>query len=191
MGNVFTSVAGNYDLMIDVMSMGLHWLWKDRQCGILCSACNPQGRASCHWKGGAESKAKNETHVHVCDIYPNMLEVGKQHAHKLGLVNVKDLVWMEGDAEALRLEDDNMDGYTIAFGIHNVTHIDHALKEAHRYLADILYFHHMGCLMYGLQDYWHYAEFFYRLFCCHQLVFAWKEIISGGKPERPKCKLVD
>jgi len=108
-----------------------------------------------------------------------------------GLVNVKDLVWMEGDAEALRLEDDNMDGYTIAFGIHNVTHIDHALKEAHRYLADILYFHHMGCLMYGLQDYWHYAEFFYRLFCCHQLVFAWKEIISGGKPERPKCKLVD
>ncbi len=35
-------------------------------------------------KVGAESKAKNETHVHVCDIYPNMLEVGKQHAHKLG-----------------------------------------------------------------------------------------------------------
>ncbi len=35
-------------------------------------------------KVGAESKAKNETHVHVCDIYPNTLEVGKQHAHKLG-----------------------------------------------------------------------------------------------------------
>ncbi len=47
-------------------------------------------------------------------------------------MNVKDLVWMEGDAEALSLEDENMDGYTIAFGIHNVTHIDHALKEAHR-----------------------------------------------------------
>jgi 2-methoxy-6-polyprenyl-1,4-benzoquinol methylase len=51
-----------------------------------------------------------------------------------GLENVEDLVWMEGDAEALSLEDNSMDGYTIAFGIRNVTHIDRALKEAHRVL---------------------------------------------------------
>jgi 2-methoxy-6-polyprenyl-1,4-benzoquinol methylase len=149
MGNVFTSVAGNYDLMIDVMSMGLHRLWKDRLVSKLYSFpgmwhldvsggtgdvafCVLHAIHHAIGKVGAESKAKNETHVHVCDIYPNTLEVGKQHAHKLGLVNVKDLVWMEGDAEALSLEDENMDGYTIAFGIHNVTHIDHALKEAHR-----------------------------------------------------------
>lgn len=46
--------------------------------------------------------------------------------------NASSLVWMEGDAEALSLKDNSMDGYTIAFGIRNVTHIDRALKEAHR-----------------------------------------------------------
>lgn len=49
-----------------------------------------------------------------------------------GLGNAASLVWMEGDAEALSLENNSMDGYTIAFGIRNVTHIDRALKEAHR-----------------------------------------------------------
>lgn len=57
------------------------------------------------------------------------------HCHSgwdAGLGNVSSLVWMEGDAESLTLDDNSMDGYTIAFGIRNVTHIDRALKEAHR-----------------------------------------------------------
>lgn len=154
-GNVFTNVARSYDLMNDLMSMGLHRLWKDRLVSklhpfpgmqhldvaggtgdvafrVLHAIHKAEHRAV--GKLGGKSEAKNETCVHVCDINPNMLEVGKQRAHKLGLENVEDLVWMEGDAEALSLEDNSMDGYTIAFGIRNVTHIDRALKEAHRVL---------------------------------------------------------
>ena len=51
-----------------------------------------------------------------------------------GLGNAACLVWMEGDAEALTLKDESVDGYSIAFGIRNVTHIDRALKEAYRYV---------------------------------------------------------
>lgn len=51
----------------------------------------------------------------------------------LGLGADKSLVWVEGDAEALSFEDNTMDGYTIAFGIRNVTHIEKALAEAYRY----------------------------------------------------------
>jgi ubiquinone/menaquinone biosynthesis C-methylase UbiE len=69
-----------------------------------------------------------------------------------GLENVEDLVWMEGDAEALSLEDNSMDGYTIAFGIRNVTHIDRALKEAHRQVSTpCRYFVFSLC---GLFDVW-------------------------------------
>lgn len=50
----------------------------------------------------------------------------------LGLHEEKSLVWVEGDAEALKFEDGSMDGYTIAFGIRNVTHIEKALSEAYR-----------------------------------------------------------
>lgn len=49
-----------------------------------------------------------------------------------GLGQDKSLVWVEGDAEALKFEDNSMDGYTIAFGIRNVTHIEKALAEAYR-----------------------------------------------------------
>ena len=50
-----------------------------------------------------------------------------------GLGDTKSLVWVEGDAEALDFPDNSMDGYTIAFGIRNVTHIEKALAEAHRF----------------------------------------------------------
>lgn len=51
-----------------------------------------------------------------------------------GLGKDSSLIWVEGDAEALKFEDESMDGYTIAFGIRNVTHIEKALAEAHRLL---------------------------------------------------------
>lgn len=63
-----------------------------------------------------------------------------------GLGEDKTLVWVEGDAEALKFEDDSMDGYTIAFGIRNVTHIEKALSEAHRF-APILCSHSDLCFM--------------------------------------------
>lgn len=51
----------------------------------------------------------------------------------LGLGDNKALIWVEGDAESLKFEDNSMDGYTIAFGIRNVTHIEKVLAEAYRY----------------------------------------------------------
>ncbi|XP_057476675.1 2-methoxy-6-polyprenyl-1,4-benzoquinol methylase, mitochondrial isoform X1 [Actinidia eriantha] len=153
-GNVFSSVASNYDLMNDVMSAGLHRLWKDR----LVSKLNPfPGMRHLDVAGGTgdvafriletinsvdhralqdvlEDNLHEDTQIYVCDINPNMLNVGKKRAQERGLENHQSLVWVEGDAEALSFEDDSMDGYTIAFGIRNVTHIEKVLAEAHRVL---------------------------------------------------------
>lgn len=153
-GNVFSSVASNYDLMNDLMSGGLHRLWKDR----LVSMLNPfPGMKHLDVAGGTGDVAfkildgissikrranqdpindhlQEETQIHVCDINPNMLNVGKKRAIERGLGEDKSLIWVEGDAEALSFEDNTMDGYTIAFGIRNVTHIEKVLAEAYRVL---------------------------------------------------------
>ncbi|OIT33287.1 PREDICTED: 2-methoxy-6-polyprenyl-1,4-benzoquinol methylase, mitochondrial [Nicotiana attenuata] len=153
-GNVFTSVASNYDLMNDLMSCGLHRLWKDR----LVSKLNPfPGMKHLDVAGGTGDVAfrileniKNvkrramqdaldddlieDTRIYVCDINANMLGVGKKRAEERGFGREKSLVWVEGDAEALSFEDNSMDGYTIAFGIRNVTHIEKVLAEAYRVL---------------------------------------------------------
>ncbi|XP_057798321.1 2-methoxy-6-polyprenyl-1,4-benzoquinol methylase, mitochondrial [Salvia miltiorrhiza] len=153
-GDVFTSVASNYDVMNDLMSGGLHRLWKER----LVSKLNPfPGMKHLDVAGGTGDVAfrildsihsvtqrdvKNchdnnlleETQIFVCDINPNMLRVGKKRAHDRGFGEDKSLIWVEGDAEQLKFEDASMDGYTIAFGIRNVTHIEKALVEAYRVL---------------------------------------------------------
>ncbi|KAJ6816720.1 2-methoxy-6-polyprenyl-1,4-benzoquinol methylase, mitochondrial [Iris pallida] len=152
-GNVFSSVASSYDLMNDIMSVGLHRLWKDR----LVSKLHPfPGMKHLDVAGGTGdvafriledinsvsrratqdgiSDAEEETRLYVCDINPNMLNVGRKRAAERGLGEDRCLVWVEGDAEALSFDDRSMDGYTIAFGIRNVTHIEKALKEAYRVL---------------------------------------------------------
>ncbi|XP_042496948.1 2-methoxy-6-polyprenyl-1,4-benzoquinol methylase, mitochondrial [Macadamia integrifolia] len=155
-GNVFSSVASNYDLMNDLMSAGLHRLWKDR----LISKLNPfPGMKHLDVAGGTGDVAfriietinsisrratqdssendvqlQDETQICVCDINPNMLNVGKNRAIERGLSEDCSLKWVEGDAEALSFQDGSMDGYTIAFGIRNVTHIEKALAEAYRVL---------------------------------------------------------
>lgn len=153
-GNVFTTVASNYDLMNDLMSAGLHRLWKDS----LVSKLNPfPGMKHLDVAGGTGDVAfrilesinrvrhralrdfqddnfLEETQIFVCDINPNMLNVGRKRAQERGLREDKSLIWVEGDAEALKFDDNTMDGYTIAFGIRNVTHIEKALAEAYRVL---------------------------------------------------------
>ncbi|XP_052208105.1 2-methoxy-6-polyprenyl-1,4-benzoquinol methylase, mitochondrial isoform X2 [Diospyros lotus] len=148
-GNVFNSVASNYDIMNDLMSAGLHRLWKDR----LVSKLNPfPGMRHLDVAGGTGDVAfriletinrvnhtalqdvpQEETQIYVCDINSNMLHVGKKRAQERGLGGQQSLIWVEGDAEALSFENDSMDGYTIAFGIRNVTHIEKVLAEAYRY----------------------------------------------------------
>ncbi|XP_041021784.1 2-methoxy-6-polyprenyl-1,4-benzoquinol methylase, mitochondrial isoform X1 [Juglans microcarpa x Juglans regia] len=153
-GNVFSNVASNYDLMNDLMSAGLHRLWKDR----LVSKLNPfPGMKHLDVAGGTgdvafriletinsvkhramkdvlEDNLHEETRIFVCDINPNMLNVGKKRALERGSGEEKSLIWVEGNAEALTFEDNSMDGYTIAFGIRNVTHIEKVLAEAFRVL---------------------------------------------------------
>ncbi|KAF0933673.1 hypothetical protein E2562_018903 [Oryza meyeriana var. granulata] len=152
-GNVFSSVASSYDLMNDLMSVGLHRLWKDR----LISKLNPfPGMKHLDVAGGTGDVAfrvlerinsvshvamqgtltdiEEDTQIYVCDINPNMLNVGKKRASEKGYKEGHCLSWIQGDAEALSFEDGSMDGYTIAFGIRNVTHIEKALSEAYRVL---------------------------------------------------------
>ena len=131
-GEVFSSVARRYDLMNDLMSGGLHRLWKDR----FVARVKPRpGEAILDMAGGtgdvAFRMARRGARITVADINPDMLEVGKERARQRGLTG---LDWSEQNAEALSLDDAMFDAYTIAFGIRNVTDIPAALREAHRVL---------------------------------------------------------
>jgi demethylmenaquinone methyltransferase/2-methoxy-6-polyprenyl-1,4-benzoquinol methylase len=136
--DVFHKVANRYDLMNDLMSAGLHRLWKDAMVAWL----NPPKRAG--WNvldvaGGTGDVAfriveasQRQAHATVLDINGSMLAVGRDRAEKQGLAENTDFV--EANAEALPFEDETFDAYTIAFGIRNVPRIDAALAEAHRVL---------------------------------------------------------
>ena len=133
---VFASVAPRYDLMNDLMSGGVHRLWKN----ALVDVVNPRpGEKFLDVAGGTGDiafrilKRQGERpDVTVCDINPAMLEVGRDRAIDRGLL--VGLSWTTGDAETLPFPDHSFDGYTIAFGLRNVTDIDRALGEAHRVL---------------------------------------------------------
>ena len=130
-GAVFSSVARRYDLMNDLMSGGMHRLWKDR----FVNRVKPRtGEAILDRAGGtgdvAVRRARRGAQVTVADINADMLGVGRQRAEARGL----DLTWKVENAEALTFADATFDAYTIVFGIRNVTDIPAALKEAHRVL---------------------------------------------------------
>lgn len=131
-GAVFSSVAGKYDVMNDAMSLGLHRLWKDR----FVRAVKPRpGEAILDMAGGtgdiAFRMAERGAEVTVADINQDMLDVGIERALERGLTG---LAWSCQNAESLSYPGHQFDGYTIAFGIRNVTYIDRALAEAHRVL---------------------------------------------------------
>ena len=135
--DVFHKVAGRYDLMNDLMSAGLHRVWKDvmvTRLGI--SRTRPfahldvaGGTGDVAFKvvaAGAEAQAT------VCDINAEMLKVGRERAAKRGLDGRVEFI--QGNAEALPFPAGSFDGYTIAFGIRNVPRIQLALDEAYRVL---------------------------------------------------------
>jgi demethylmenaquinone methyltransferase/2-methoxy-6-polyprenyl-1,4-benzoquinol methylase len=133
---VFSSVAGRYDLMNDLMSAGLHRLWKN----ALVRRMDPQPGMGCLDVAGGTGDiairlyrhANGQAKITVCDINPEMLAQGKAKALDQGIV--KGMKWVEGNAESLPFRDKSMDMYSIVFGLRNVTHIDKALKEAARVL---------------------------------------------------------
>jgi demethylmenaquinone methyltransferase / 2-methoxy-6-polyprenyl-1,4-benzoquinol methylase len=136
---VFDKVALRYDLMNDLMSGGLHRVWKD----ILVTAVNPPRNerpfAVLDAAGGTgdvafriAEAAGAGTRVTVCDINEEMLAVGRERAAQRGLDRA--VTFTAGNAESLPFPDRSFDACTIAFGIRNVPRADAALAEIHRVL---------------------------------------------------------
>lgn len=146
-GDVFRSVADKYDVMNDLMSVGIHRIWKDEFIDILGPSPGTQlvdvaggtgdiaqrfltrARQSPRW-----SPKSPATRAFVCDINAAMVGVGKERAASQQLPKNCSLSWIVGDAETLPLPSSSMDAYTIAFGIRNCTNIDKVLAEAYRVL---------------------------------------------------------
>lgn len=146
-GEVFKRVAGSYDIMNDVMSGGLHRLWKDRLIEVLRPA---PGSLHLDVAGGTgdvafrvlesmrlqEKKCLNVSgkgSVIVFDINAAMLDEGRKRAYARGITQ-DSMQWIEGNAERLPFDDNSIDSYTISFGLRNCTHIDVVLRDAYRVL---------------------------------------------------------
>jgi demethylmenaquinone methyltransferase/2-methoxy-6-polyprenyl-1,4-benzoquinol methylase len=145
---VFSSVAARYDLMNDLMSAGVHRIWKDAMVewlnprpgwrvldvaggtGDIAFRIADMARHRNLKSGGGEAP-RNNIDVTVCDINAQMLGEGVRRAAEK---NESAIQWVCGDAEKLPVPDNHFDAYTIAFGIRNVTHLDVALREAFRVL---------------------------------------------------------
>jgi demethylmenaquinone methyltransferase/2-methoxy-6-polyprenyl-1,4-benzoquinol methylase len=150
---VFEAVAPRYDLMNDLMSGGIHRLWKADMIRWL----NPRpGQLLLDVAGGTGDIAErflNATGAGtgavaaVCDINRAMVEAGRDRALDRG--RVADILWICGDAEALPVASSSVDAVTIAFGLRNVTRIEAALTEMRRVLKPggrfiCLEFSHVG-----------------------------------------------
>ncbi len=143
---VFTSVAGKYDVMNDLMSGGIHRLWKESMIDWLLPR---QGQQFLDVAGGtgdiafkiAERLSRRDpvegqpSSIYVCDLTASMLEEGAKRAESGKFLPYRDqLNWICGNAQDLPLPDKSVDCYTIAFGLRNVTEPLEALKDAYRVL---------------------------------------------------------
>jgi len=155
-------------VMNDLMSGGMHRLWKDR----FVARVKPRpGETILDMAGGtgdvAFRMARRGAHVTVSDINPDMLAVGKERAGERGLTGLE---WKVENAEKLSFADGGFDAYTIVFGIRNVTDIPAALREAHRVLKRGGRFY---CMEFSSSDWPGFAEIYER--------FASKVIPRIGK----------
>jgi demethylmenaquinone methyltransferase/2-methoxy-6-polyprenyl-1,4-benzoquinol methylase len=133
---VFSSVASRYDLMNDLMSGGVHRLWKD---ALIDWMAPRPGMRLLDVAGGTGDIAfrflrrlKGDGEAVVCDLTADMLEEGRRRADAQGFADQLD--WVVGDAMSLPFPARSFDAYTIAFGIRNVTRPEAALAEAYRVL---------------------------------------------------------
>jgi demethylmenaquinone methyltransferase/2-methoxy-6-polyprenyl-1,4-benzoquinol methylase len=154
-GAVFSSVARRYALMNDLMSGGLHRLWKDR----FVSRVKPRvGEHILDMAGGTGDIAfrmvRRGAEVTVADINAEMLAVGEERARER---KIDGLTWQQENAESLSFGDGRFDAYTIAFGIRNVTDIPAALREAYRVLKRGGRFY---CLEFSTSDWPGFAELY-------------------------------
>ena len=137
--SVFRRVAKSYDLMNDVMSLGIHRHWKNELIEML----RPRpGMHLLDMAGGtgdiafrfleASKQFTPASRVSVCDMNDQMLAEGKRKAINQGIL--ENISWTCCDAAHIPFEDNSFDAYTISFGLRNVTEIEKALQEAYRVL---------------------------------------------------------
>ncbi|WP_438955909.1 bifunctional demethylmenaquinone methyltransferase/2-methoxy-6-polyprenyl-1,4-benzoquinol methylase UbiE [Cognatiyoonia sp.] len=132
---VFSSVANKYDIMNDVMSVGIHRIWKNAMMDWLAPRA---GQKLLDVAGGTGDisfrflKRAGSGHATVLDLTEPMLIEGRKRAEAASLSD--SLEWVVGDAMVLPFEDNTYDFYTISFGIRNVTRPQKALEEAYRVL---------------------------------------------------------
>ncbi|SHH41266.1 demethylmenaquinone methyltransferase / 2-methoxy-6-polyprenyl-1,4-benzoquinol methylase [Cognatishimia maritima] len=132
---VFNSVASKYDVMNDVMSMGIHRVWKDAMMDWLAPRPGQKLLDVAGGTGDISFRFLNRAghgHATVCDLTEPMLVEGRKRADAEKMSESLD--WVVGDAMALPFEDNTFDVYTISFGIRNVTRPQEALNEAYRVL---------------------------------------------------------
>ncbi|MGI9523899.1 MAG: bifunctional demethylmenaquinone methyltransferase/2-methoxy-6-polyprenyl-1,4-benzoquinol methylase UbiE [Hyphomicrobiaceae bacterium] len=136
---VFASVAQRYDLMNDLMSAGLHRLWKDDLVARINPPRSPERFTMIDVAGGTGDIAMRcihrggrGCHAIVYDISREMLAVSSSRIAAAGAGNRINPV--EGNAERLAFAESSFDAYAVAFGLRNVTYLDRALSEAYRVL---------------------------------------------------------
>jgi demethylmenaquinone methyltransferase/2-methoxy-6-polyprenyl-1,4-benzoquinol methylase len=137
--DVFSTVARRYDLMNDLMSAGLHRLWKD---DLVAWLAPPKSERPFHLidvAGGTGDIAErvlaaggSGCRVMLCDISPEMVSLARSRLGRS--LAAERAAFAIGNAEVLPFPDKSFDAYTVAFGIRNVTHINRALAEAYRVL---------------------------------------------------------
>lgn len=137
--DVFSSVASKYDLMNDLMSLGIHRIWKSQ---FVKQIIPKPGMHLLDMAGGTGDIAfrylKKTAHLSprpiatVCDINSDMLNEGRARAADKGFLS--HIHWCQANAEQLPFPDNYFDVYTIAFGLRNVTNISQALEESRRVL---------------------------------------------------------
>jgi demethylmenaquinone methyltransferase / 2-methoxy-6-polyprenyl-1,4-benzoquinol methylase len=140
-GAMFARVAARYDLMNDLMSAGVHRLWKAAMVDWLApqpamrllDVAGGTGDIAFRVLDRLARRRQAPPRIIVCDVNPQMLEVGRDRAIDDNRLDA--IAWLCADAEALPLPDRNVDAYTIAFGIRNVTCIERVLAEARRVLV--------------------------------------------------------
>ncbi len=139
--SVFSNVAAKYDLMNDLMSGGMHRLWKDKMLKEIEFNSNKSynfidvagGTGDIAFRINKKAKQANiDSNIEIVDINQEMLDEGKKRAIDNNLFNQVNFNRCSG--ESLDYNDNNFDFYTISFGIRNFTNIDQGLKEAYRVL---------------------------------------------------------
>ena len=177
-GAVFSSVARRYDVMNDLMSGGMHRLWKKR---FVARVKPRRGEDILDMAGGtgdiAFRMAERGARVTVADINPDMLEVGRQRAQARALPGLE---WKVANAEALSFADASFDAYTIVFGIRNVTDISAALSESHRVLKRGGRFF---CMQFSTSDWPGFAEL-YQAWASNVIPRIGKAVVSDEESYR-------